>query len=93
MDKYWLCPLQTWTFELFQTFSRCFSNRYVQLSSQKGVHQCCQPIFGFSWVIFMCPQREEEVGVEMFERRDDMHILPVFWFQTVRESKEADEVC
>lgn len=29
----------------------------------------------------------------MFESRDDIHILLMFWFQTVRESKEADEVC
>lgn len=35
----------------------------------------------------------EEVGVGMFKSRDDIHILPMFWFQTVRESKKADEVC
>lgn len=29
----------------------------------------------------------------MFGSRDDIRILLVFWFQTVRESKEADEVC
>lgn len=60
---------------------------------RKGHASVAEAIFGFSWVIFMCPQREEEVGVGMFEWRDDIHILSVFWFQTVRESKETDEVC
>lgn len=57
----------------------------------KGHVKAVESIFGFTWII--CPKREEEVEVGMFERRDDIHILPMFWFQTVRESKGVDEVC
>ena len=44
-------------------------------------------------ISIVCPApSEEEVGLGMFDRRDDIHILPMFGFQTVRESKEAVEV-
>lgn len=80
------------------SFSRHFPDAFLidtyNCHLGKG-HVCsAELIFGFSWVHFMCLQREEEdVGVGMFEWRDDIHILSVFWFQTVRESKGADEVC
>lgn len=80
------------------SFSRHFPNAFLiemyNCHLRKGHASAAEAIFGFNWVNFMCPQRdEEEEGVRMFEGRDDIHILPMFWFQTVRESKEADEVC
>lgn len=87
----WLYPFSMWTFKYFQTLSS-FSNRNVQLSSQDV--NAAAPIFGFNWSIFMSPQRKKgEVGEGICEWRDDIHILLVFWIQTVRESKEADDVC
>ena len=42
----------------------------------------------------MSPQRKKgEVVMGICEWRDDKHILLLFWIQTERESKEADDVC
>lgn len=60
---------------------------------RRGHISAAEPRLDFNWVIFMCPApSEEDVGLGMFDWRDDIHILPMFGFQTVRESKEAVEV-
>lgn len=48
-----------------------------------------EPIFAFIWVL----RGKTEVGFGTTEWEDDIHILPMFWFQTVRESEGAHEVC
>lgn len=73
-------------------FPHAFLIEMYNYCLRKGHVSGAEPIFGFDGVT--CPHREEvEVGVGMFKSRDDIHILPMFWFRTVRESKEADEVC